>query len=374
MPKLAPGELLRVKKRQRTAWPESMMQLDDPLNVCAADESDEALLASFVTDDTDKRNTTAFSVPRKRKATLSATVAAAIEDAAEAEAEAEPSVTDDDDDSLNTLASALERELESDKPLPPPPPLPKRVLEADIEIESTYDADELLNHLRTRLAEYEGRTHELALLDKMLSGAPHEFQRLHAPINAYIEQTAGIARAARCEQALAKLLELFEKNVRIVQVLRRAQSACAIEVKRLCVIVESLLFGQLAVHAVRRMPGSRRDMVRPVFGAVDADAMRALYDAPAPTAINAEHAVTPSVARVVCAEASWRPQSLLPSQRSSLITESTVRKNWSQRDTATAHALYRARAAAAALRERRQHRAVSLPLAAAAVPLLLPNN
>lgn len=255
--------------------------------------------------------------------------------------------------------------LDEDFDYTPPPPV-----EFDSVIESTHDATELLRHLADRLVHYEKVCTELSKLPELLKLSNEELNKVHAPISAYMQVTQGAAKRAKCDAALRRVLEANSKTLKTVMVLQRCQTSCAIEVKRLNVVLESLIYCQLSAHNTRQMPGARAQLIKPVFtgvglkGVDSSKVLRRSHPPPVKSAVDVHHDVSlagdASLLRVIKATPNRRPSSWLPSWRPGRISCTTLRQHWNPVDTATAHRLARAQASSEAIAEQRAARVIGL--------------
>lgn len=239
-----------------------------------------------------------------------------------------------------------------------------------VPVDGTLDAQKLLNRLCAYLDERTlKRLKEIDIAKKLIEDSAEDLNTLHSTVNAYVTACKPLFKEKDLHGKFTDMLGSFNMALRANKALQRAQYSCALEVKRLCLVVENLTHITLTTHDHRRMPGSMIPLITPIYEPVQmpagcqAEALgdniaRRVAPPPIPTAAGVEYALDREKkhVRVVKADTTRREQSFLPSKRSSLVTESLSRRFWCPRDTADAHRLTRARVSADAIAQRRVRR------------------
>jgi len=219
---------------------------------------------------------------------------------------------------------------------------------------STLDAASLIAHIESRSAFYAERQKRLSKNEAVLSeiGRPL-LSDVSRPFVSLAKLVSSLSIPERIERELISALSACERAIADVEVLKRTHSSVASDSQRLCKLVECLINGTIASHEIRRMPESRNDLIRPVYISThNSDVLLRIAPPPVHNAAIGETILDETkVVRVVRADMIRREQSITPSHRSNIVTESMVRLHWSPADTSTAHRIARARIASDSIRE-----------------------
>lgn len=223
---------------------------------------------------------------------------------------------------------------------------------------STLDAPALVDYIDKRIGELDATVTDLGFLERLVCKHREVYNAITQPLVAFGNLIGGTTTGTRIEEGLRRLISTNERMLRVVNVLQRAQTSHAIDNRRLCRVVVSLINSVVSSHEIRRMPLSRNDLVRPVYVPTHRDdVVRLVAPPPLHNAAIGETILSETEAvRLVRADITPSQRSVQPSQRPNIVTMSMVRSYWAPQDTALAWRITRACAAADTIREQRARR------------------
>lgn len=264
---------------------------------------------------------------------------------------------------------------------------------ADFEAQTSHDLQQLMRNLQALHEQFAAQSKRLtAIMEPSLDQSLNFFRNMKNAFAWFFSQVESEVDVGDQAKLFDDAINFVNNRCKEVKVLKKTNDAKADEVERLLQYVEKMQYAVSTTHDIRRLPSAVRPLVRPTFDYVpgsDNQVACVVKKAPLPRTIStvqieppkpknegngesddlnmdalldeamqefeAEEQQTPPVTLVTQLGTDQRDQSMAPSQRANVLSQSMIHRFTHPLDSSAAHAGKRAGAFCGAEKLRRAY-------------------